>query len=98
EGGARASLCLPRVEEQDHRQRDMDGCFESRMSRALRLCVAALLASGALSRQAHAQTPPPEASRFYVEAVAQSAFSHVVSQSYGAEAGARLFRSVQLFV
>ena len=62
------------------------------------LCVAALLASVAFSRQAHAQTPPPEASRFYVEAVAQSAVSHVVSQSYGAEAGVRLFRSVQLFV
>src|SRR4051812_47110174 len=59
---------------------------------------------------AHAQTapvPPPQTApvpppqtmpRGYVEAVAQSSFGEVTSQSYGGEAGVTVWRNLQVFV
>lgn len=46
---------------------------------------------------ARAQSGGP-ASKMYVEAVAQSAFGNVTSQSFGAEAGVRLTPRLQVFV
>ena len=47
---------------------------------------------------AHAQSTVQGASVGYVEAVAQSAFGNVTSQSYGAEAGVTIFPNLQIFV
>jgi hypothetical protein len=49
---------------------------------------------------AHAQTAAPAATsdRGYVEAVAQSAFGNVTSQSFGGEAGFTLVRQLQVFI
>jgi len=46
---------------------------------------------------AHAQTSA-EPSLFYAEAVAQSAFGNVTSQSYGGEVGVRVWKTLQVFV
>ena len=60
--------------------------------RSMRISLAAVLAWAALAGIAQAQT------RGYAEAVAQSAFGTVTSQSYGAEVGATISGNVQLFV
>jgi opacity protein-like surface antigen len=50
----------------------------------------------ALSGVAYAQPPAPTAG--YVEAVAQSAFGNVTSQSYGAEVGVTVLEPLQVFM
>ena len=52
----------------------------------------------ALGGVAHAQSSASKPGDGYVEAVAQSAFGNVTSQSYGAEAGVTVFPNVQIFV
>lgn len=51
----------------------------------------------ALSGAAYAQAPAAAPSKGYIEAVAQSAFGNVTSQSYGAEAGVTVTPSLQVF-
>lgn len=53
-----------------------------------------------LARVAGAQTPASaaDADRGYVEAVVQSAFGNVTSQSFGAELGVTITRNLQVFV
>ena len=55
----------------------------------MRSCLALAVGMLALARVAGAQTPPAaaDADKGYVEAVAQSAFGNVTSQSYGVEGG-----------
>ncbi len=70
----------------------------------MRSGLALVIAIGAvaLTGTAQAQTPAglgtSEPSRGYVEAVAQSAFGNVTSQSYGGEIGITIAYGVQLFV
>jgi hypothetical protein len=52
----------------------------------------------ACGRVANAQSSASKPGNGYVEAVAQSAFGNVTSQSYGAEAGVTVFPNVQIFV
>src|SRR3954468_17534101 len=64
------------------------------MRRALSLSVGMLMVAAAV----HAQTPataPPD--RGYVQAVAESAFGNVTSQSFGAEAGVTVRPDLQVF-
>ena len=67
----------------------------------LKTAVALIVAWMALAGAAYAQLPASTAntsSKGYVEAVAQSAFGNVTSQSFGAELGATLADGLQLFV
>jgi len=67
----------------------------------LKTAVALIVAWMALAGAADAQLPASTAntsSKGYVEAVAQSAFGNVTSQSFGAELGATLADGLQLFV
>ena len=52
----------------------------------------------ALSTAAHAQSATTTDSKGYVEAVAQSAFGNVTSQSFGVEAGVTVAPRLQIFV
>jgi opacity protein-like surface antigen len=63
-------------------------------SQRLGLCAAAWIA---LAGIAYAQ-PAPRESKGYAEAVAQSAFGNVTSQSYGGEVGVAIRRGVDVFV
>src|ERR1700736_3991367 len=58
--------------------------------------VVLILGTLALSSVAHAQSVA--SSKGYVEAVAQSAFGNVTSQSFGGEFGVTVLPSVQLFL
>ena len=59
------------------------------------LVAAASIGSGGV---ASAQTPPVALeNKGYAEAVAQSAFGNVTSQSYGVEAGATIRKTIQVF-
>src|SRR5215472_8674397 len=59
----------------------------------------AVLAWAALSGVAAAQTPTAaDESRGYIEAVAQSAFGNVTSQSFGGELGVTVTPGLQVFV
>jgi opacity protein-like surface antigen len=60
----------------------------------LTVAAALTIAGRAHAQTAPAATPNPE-DRGYVEAVAQSAFGNVTSQSYGVEAGGTVWRSAQ---
>ena len=67
----------------------------------MRSFVMLILGTLALSNVAHAQsaTPPAgEASKGYVEGVAQSAFGNVTSQSFGLELGFTIAPKIQVFV
>ena len=64
----------------------------------MRLSVMLLVGTFGLSGVARAQSAPPTSSKGYVEAVAQSAFSNVTSQSFGAEVGVTIVPNVQVFV
>lgn len=66
----------------------------------MRSCVALAIAILAFGPAAAAQTPPgaPDAEHGHVEAVLQSAFGNVTSQSYGAELGVTVTRNIQVFV
>jgi hypothetical protein len=66
----------------------------------MRLLSALFVSTIALGGVAHAQTGAPAAAadKGYVEAVAQSAFGNVTSQSFGAEAGFALAPQLQIFV
>lgn len=64
----------------------------------LRAWITIFLGWMALAGVAHAQSPAaPTRSRGYVEAVAQSAFGNVTSQSFGAEFGVTLRQGVLVF-
>jgi hypothetical protein len=63
--------------------------------RSFVVLTAGMLAFGGV---AHAQSSASKPGNGYVEAVAQSAFGNVTSQSYGAEAGVTVFPNVQIFV
>lgn len=52
----------------------------------------------ALGTVMHAQSPAPAPGRGYVEGVAQSAFGHVTSQSFGGELGVTLTPTMQVFI
>lgn len=63
-----------------------------------RRLVIAIAGLAVVASTASAQaTSTPNASRGYVEVVAQSAFGNVTSQSYGVEAGATIWENVQIF-
>jgi opacity protein-like surface antigen len=65
----------------------------------MRLGVIVTLGTLALGGVAHAQSASaPAATRGYVEAVAQSAFGNVTSQSYGGEIGITVRPNLQVFV
>ncbi len=66
----------------------------------MRACVAAAIGILAMAGAASAQTPAgaPGSDRGYVEAVIQSAFGNVTSQSYGAELGITVVPNIQVFV
>jgi opacity protein-like surface antigen len=68
----------------------------------MKISIAAILSWVALTCTAYAQAPAPAApgqsSRGYVEAVAQSAFGNVTSQSFGVELGVTIVPAVQVFV
>ena len=66
----------------------------------MRVFVAVVMGTLALSGVARAQAPAtaPDADRGYVEAVIQSAFGNVTSQSYGAEGGITVRPNIQVFV
>ena len=66
----------------------------SRVNMLIATVAAWLALTGVATAQVGASAPRP---RGYVEAVAQSAFGNVTSQSFGAEAGATLGPYVQLF-
>ena len=69
--------------------------------RSFVILLGAALVLGSLGGVAHAQSAspaPPAASKGYVEAVAQSAFGNVTSQSFGAEAGFAIKPALQIFV
>jgi opacity protein-like surface antigen len=63
--------------------------------RSFVILTAGMLAFGGV---AHAQSSASAPGSGYVEAVAQSAFGNVTSQSYGAEAGITVYPNVQIFV
>jgi len=65
----------------------------------MKMSLAGILAWIALPCATHAQAPTPApATRAYVEAVAQSAFGNVTSQSFGGELGITVLPSVQVFI
>jgi len=66
----------------------------------LKVSIAAILSWVALTCTAYAQATAPagQSSRGYVEAVAQSAFGNVTSQSFGVELGITIVPAVQVFV
>jgi hypothetical protein len=64
----------------------------------MRTCLMLIGGSLAFGGLAHAQPSPPTPNRGYVEAVAQSAFGNVTSQSFGGEIGVTIMRQLQLFV
>ena len=66
----------------------------------MRVLLPFVIGTLALSGVARAQTPAsaPDADRGYVEAVIQSAFGNVTSQSYGAEGGVTVRPNIQVFV
>lgn len=61
----------------------------------MKLIVAGLAATLALSGVAHAQSAAP--SKGYIEGIAQSAFGNVTSQSFGVEGGVSMTDTVQIF-
>ena len=64
-----------------------------------RLVRLGLLAIGLVPAHVQAQTAvPATAARGYIEAVAQSAFGNVTSQSYGVEGGADVWRDLQVWI
>ena len=68
------------------------------MSRAVKLPSIFTLAGAMLMAAAvSAQTTPADEDRGYVQAVAESAFGNVTSQSYGAEAGFTVRPNLQVF-
>lgn len=64
----------------------------------MKVWVAGVLAWMTLSGAARAQSPPPTPSKGYIEAVAQSAFGNVTSQSFGAEIGVTIAPRLQAFL
>ena len=64
----------------------------------MRSCVIWLVVATSLTGVAHAQTPASVSSRGYAEAVAQSAFGNVTSQSYGGELGVTIISGLHVFV
>ena len=66
----------------------------------MKTSIAAILTWMALTGTAYAQAPAPagESSKGYVEAVAQSAFGNVTSQSFGVELGFTVASPIQVFV
>jgi opacity protein-like surface antigen len=64
----------------------------------MRQLFAAVLGTILGATAAHAQTAAGDTGRGYVEAVAQSAFGHVTSQSYGVELGYSIDDNLQIFV
>jgi opacity protein-like surface antigen len=66
----------------------------------MRVCLLLAIGVMALPAAATAQTATPagEPERGYVQAVVQSAFGNVTSQSYGAEAGVTIRPNLQVFV
>ena len=64
----------------------------------MRAIAALIVGVLALSGVAHAQSAAPAPSKGYVEAVAQSAFGNLTSQSFGAELGVTVAPHLQLFV
>jgi hypothetical protein len=64
----------------------------------MKISIGGMLAWMALTSAAYAQAPTQAASKGYVEAVAQSAFGNVTSQSFGGEFGITVLPAVQLFV
>jgi opacity protein-like surface antigen len=65
----------------------------------MRQAAFAVLLGAAFSGSAFAQSPTAaDDSRGYIEAVAQSAFGNVTSQSFGGEIGVRLKPGLQVFV
>jgi opacity protein-like surface antigen len=64
----------------------------------MRYVVAVLLGAVLPVNVAHAQTAAGDPEHGYVEAVAQSAFGNVTSQSYGVELGYSLDPTLQIFV
>lgn len=70
-------------------------------SGTMKTSIALVIVWMALARGAYAQSPAATStasSKGYVEAVAQSAFSNVTSQSFGGELGVTLGDGLQLFV
>lgn len=65
------------------------------MMRIALAVVAVLVQAAAVLAQSSA--PAPDGARGYIEAVAQSAFGNVTSQSYGVEAGATVWETLQVF-
>jgi opacity protein-like surface antigen len=62
------------------------------------ITFATLLTGVAQAQTSPAPTPAATTSKGYVEAVAQSAFGNVTSQSYGGEGGYTVWKNVQVFV
>ncbi len=64
----------------------------------MRITLGVVIGALTLGGVARAQPAPAPAARGYVEAVGQSAFGNVTSQSFGAEAGVNLRPNVQVFL
>ena len=64
----------------------------------MRVWTGGVLVWTVFSGLAHAQSAPPARDRGYVEAVAQSAFGNVTSQSYGGEIGVTIVPGVKVFL
>jgi opacity protein-like surface antigen len=70
-------------------------------TRRMRVAIATAVVSIASASAARAQAPagaPAAPTRGYIEAVAQSAFGNVTSQSFGGEAGVNVTPEVQIFL
>jgi opacity protein-like surface antigen len=64
----------------------------------MKISIGGILAWMALTCTAYAQAPTQGPGKGYVEAVAQSAFGNVTSQSFGGEFGITVLPAVQVFV
>src|ERR1700674_2047721 len=64
----------------------------------MRSFVVVVFSTVALGGVTHAQSAAPRPGTGYVEAVAQSAFGNITSQSFGAEFGVTVLTSVQVFL
>jgi opacity protein-like surface antigen len=75
----------------------LDWTDSMRRASSIRRALALAAAMWMTAAEARAQTPAATADRGYAEAVAESSFSNVTSQSYGAEVGFTVQPSLQVF-
>jgi hypothetical protein len=70
---------------------------QAKLERRMRVWITSVLVGAAFSGVAHTQSSGPAPARWYAEAVAQSAFGNVTSQSYGGEIGVAIVPHVAIF-